>query len=285
MPFEDVPDPAGPNEFKSPDTAISPENQVEEKKLDKVVIFLSTYYGNDEPSRVRSEQALKLLRNAEALGVHAVVAEGGSTNQAFLDALEEFPSVTVIRPKNTTMGPARRAALATAMAEYPDSYYLYCDPEKDSLITAENLEAMAGRLEDGADIVVPRRESMESYPPFQAWIEKRANKRMNQLMDSPGADEDREEDLDLWFGPKMFNDQGADSFLDYQSELDKWDAIIVPVKDAHEKGLNIADSVVQFKYPEDQRTNEEGSREFNQKRFEQYRKILKEAGDPFWKDK
>ena len=123
---------------------------------------------------------------------------------------------------------------------------------------------------------------MESYPKFQEWMEKRANKRAGKLM---ASEKEAEDEMDLWFGPKMFNREGAQYFLNYKGKLDKWDSIIKPVLEAHKDGKRIISVPVDFKYPETQKTQEENSRALKEKRFEQYRKILAELGDEFWIEK
>lgn len=272
-----------PPSLSSNDPFQRDERAQEKKKLAKVVIFTSTFYGDDESSQVRSQLALEFLDNAEAVGVHTVVAEGGSTNQDFLRELrnkERFPNVSVIFPAETAMGSARREALRYAIEHNPDSYYLWSEPEKADLIKPESLEIMLDKLDEGADIVVPKRKNLDNYPHFQSWAEQRANKRANNMMNKTGEGPE----LDLWFGPKMFNRSGADEFLGYQSELDLWDATIIPVITANNSGKVVASAEVDFTYPEEQRIIEQDE-EMSKKRLFQYGKILKEAKDPHWKDK
>src|SRR3989344_5944484 len=85
------------------------------RKLDDVVIFTTTLYKDDKQSRVRQELGLKLLENASALGVRAVVVDGGS-NAEFLDKARQLRGVTILPEiQGATMGAGRRQALDEAL--------------------------------------------------------------------------------------------------------------------------------------------------------------------------
>lgn len=257
-----------------------------EKKFDNLVVFTSTMYGTDPASNVRVRLALQFLERAKELGIKVVVVEGGSTNQEFLQEVTSarFPNLELVRSQTSAMGPKRREGLKTAMEKFPNaSCFLYTEPEKPDLISASNIENMMEALEKGADIVVPERKGgLRNYPRLQTWMENRANKRVNKLT-RPGT-----EKVDMWFGPKMFNRNGALEFLEYNKDgdkLDLWDSVHVPVITADKKDKKIASVPVDFTYPEEQRAMEEGNKEFDKKRLEQYKKILAEAGDTFWQGK
>lgn len=260
------------------------EQKEEVGKFDDLAIFTSTLY-KDESSVVRAALAEKLFENAAELNIKCVTVDGGSSPE-FLDKIKKFKNVQIVSEPTLGMGESRRKALDVAMSLMPaeeNASFLYVDPEKEDLIKEESLEAMIKSLREGrADIVVPARKTMESYPKFQEWIEKRANKKAKKLM---GDEKEIEEAMDLWFGPKMFNREGAEYFLKYKGKLDKWDSIIKPVADAYKDGKRIISVPVDFKYPETQKEQEEENRAFKKKRFEQYRKILAELGDEFWAEK
>ena len=251
-----------------------------------LVLFTTTLYGEDQTSRVRSHLAEQMMANAKELGVRCVVVDGGS-NKEFLDKMKAFENVTVVEDSSLKMGESRRRALQTAVdmtagAEQP-AFFLWTEPEKCDLITADNLRIMVDGLRKGkADVVVPARRDMSSLPKFQAWIEARANKRAKGVAVAGLPPDGEVEILDLWFGPKMFNIEGARYFLDYKGKLDKWDAIIKPVIDAHRGGKKVVSVPVDYIYDRSQKEDEE-TREFKKKRFLQYTTILAELGDKFWK--
>lgn len=263
-------------------------NKIEHKEaapsFKDLTIFTSTFYGTDQTSKVRQNLALKLFENAEKIGVKCVVVDGGS-NEEFLEKARAHRNVELSVRGSLGMGESRREALRVASEELPSAtrkhFFLWVESEKDGLITIENLTKMIESLRGGdSDIVVPEREDMSSLPHFQAWIEQRANKKAMQL-----TDKDVKEIWDLWFGPKMFNEEGLKYFLDYKGELDKWDSIIKPVMNAYKDNKRVVSVPVSFEYDETQKDDEEKNDEFKKKRIAQYSTILAEMGDEFLKRK
>ena len=224
------------------------EGREKEPGFKDLVLFTTTMYGADDVSKVREALAVRFLENAEQLGVRCVVVDGGS-NPKFLEKISTFKNVTVEVDPSLGMGESRREALKKAIAlSGPEDNYLWVEPEKSNLITKESLDAMIGGLRAGqTDIVVPRRRSMESMPKFQAWIERRANQRAGDLMNE-NEQAPSSEALDLWFGPKMFNREGAKFFAEYKGTLDKWDSIIKPVVEAAQAGKRISSVDVDYAY-------------------------------------
>jgi hypothetical protein len=242
-----------------------------------LTIFTTTLYKDDPVSQVRQNLARKFIENTEKLNVKLVIVDGGSSED-FINYVRSKKHVELIIETGAEMGKSRRDALQAAISNYNTPYYFWVEPEKDDLIKPESLAAMiAGLREDKTDIVVPRRSNKASMPRFQAWIEDRANKRANRLMK-----ETPDEILDLWFGPKMFNKEGARYFLNYKGQLDKWDSIIKPVIEAYQDGKRISSADVSYTYDESQKGSEEKDRQMKGKRVQQYTQILAELGDKFY---
>ncbi len=263
--------------YNPPAVETSPEKK-EEYSFDDLTIFTTTFYGTDPVSQTRQKLAEQFLTKANDLGIRSVVVDGGSTPE-FLDWMRQLKNVHVEVEPKLSMGESRRHALHAAREKYKTPFYLWVEPEKSNLLTPETLHAMISGLRSGAaDIIVPSRKSHETMPKFQAWIEKRANFRAHQLM--PGE----HETFDLWFGPKMFNNEGAGFFESYKGTLDKWDSIIKPVVDAYQAGKRISTVEVDYTYDPTQTDTEKDDRIMKRKRFEQYRQILAELGDVFWKE-
>lgn len=263
-----------------------PEQHETEPGFNDLTIFTSTLYKEDESSLVRQELAIKLFENARNLGIKVVVDDGGS-NAYFLEKISQFNNVTIVSDsKNASMGEGRRAALRKAVEDSGNSqnhYYLWVEPEKEGLISPDGLTAILDPLRSNqTDIVVPARKDMSTLPNFQAWIEKRANEAAGKIARPEGIETD-EEVWDLWFGPKAFNATGANYFLNYQSDLDKWDSIIKPVLNAYQDGKRVTTVPVDFRYTEEQKANEDESDEFKKKRVVQYGVILAELGSVLWK--
>lgn len=245
-------------------------------------IYTTTFYGEDATSKVREVLALKLFENAEKLGIRCTVVDGGS-NADFLEKAGKFRNVKIFPQTAKGMGGGRREALRLAAEEFSDPAVDHCffwvEPEKDGLITAENLEKMTEPLRgDEIGIVVPARkeEGIDTLPDFQARIEQRANREAARSAGRYISKEDIKDVWDLWFGPKMFNRKGLQYFLEYKGELDKWDSIIKPVINAYKAGIGIASVPVDYEYDESQRADEDGNRVMQEKRVFQYHKILGE---------
>lgn len=255
---------------------------------DEIALFTTTLYKDDATSKVRQELALRLFENARELGIRCVVVDGGS-NPEFLSRASTFDNVKLITMKTGTMGDSRREALHEALA-LKTSNVMWIEPEKDALVTSENMEKILTPFRKGeADIVVPERteKSFRSLPKLQSWIEKRANRRASDILNDTDKTEHANIDRawDLWFGPKAMNHTGARYFETYKGTLDKWDAIIKPVQDAFRDGKKIASVPVNYTYDETQKENEEHDRVMKLKRIDQYISILKEMGDTFWQEK
>lgn len=269
--------------MKPEQSIINPENksleQREKEKFPDLTIFTTTYYGADETSNFREKMAENFLANTAALNIKCIVIDGGS-NQNFLKKIEFFKNVQIEIDPTLKTGESRRRALEVARNKCDTPYFLWTEPEKTNLITEESINKMIGLLRDGqADIVVPKRRSKDSLPKLQAWTESRAAKRTAKIMGAQA-----EEELDLWFGPKMFNRESAKYFLDYQGKLDKWDSIIVPVINAYKDGKRVSSVIIDYVHPPEQTAGETADREIKKKRVEQYVKILAEF-DPYWKKK
>jgi hypothetical protein len=255
----------------------------EQEQFSDLTIFTTTFYKKDDVSQVREKLAENFLKNAQDLGIKCVVVDGGS-NEEFLKKVEGLNNVELVVDPSLKMGESRREALRVAMEKFNTPYFLWSEPEKDGLINSDSLEAMIeGLRKKQTDIVVPKRTTKDSMPEFQAWIESRANKRAGGLTSKES--EKVKEILDLWFGPKMFNREGAEFFINYRGKLDKWDSIIKPVLDAYKAGKRIDPVEVKYTYDPSQTMAEENDKEMKRKRIDQYSAILAELGDKFWIDK
>lgn len=246
------------------------------KQFTDLSIYTTTLYRKDEISKIRQKLAERFLKNADNLGIKCVVVDGGS-NKKFLEKISSYQNVELVINNNLKMGASRREALRVAMNKSDIPYFLWTEPEKHNLIKQNLLtEMMEALRQNETDIVVPRRLSKKSYPKLQAWIETKANKRAKELM---GDEFVLEGELDMWFGPKMFNRAGAQFFLNYKGRLDKWDAIIKPVIEAYRAGKRISSVDIDYQHDVSQSFIETGDKMMEKKRLEQYMMILSELED------
>jgi len=267
------------------------ERKESEPKFKDLMIVTSTLFKDaSEPvTKARMEIALKFFQKARDLQIRCAVLDSGS-DPGFIVELKKFDNVEVKIDAQIGMGPSRREALQMALKHEEIPFFLHTDPEKDDLINEQSLERMIAQLRGNqADIVVANRIGLidkdskvsRSMTKLQRWFEIRANKRANKILfgDTEGSQ------VDIWFGAKMFNRDGAKYFADYKSRLDKWDSMVKPIFDAHRDNKRVAAVDVDYSYDESQRKSEENSREISQKRLDQYKLILAALEDPYWKDK
>ncbi|MEI8361408.1 MAG: glycosyltransferase [bacterium] len=255
----------------------------EKSNFSDLIIYTTTLYKSDEMSAMREKLALSFFKKIEKLNIKCVVVDGGS-NVVFLENLQQISNLKIISDNSQSMGGSRRLALDEALKTAEAKYFLWVEPEKDDLISEESLSRLIDDLRNNnTDVVVAKREALESMPKLQAWLEDRANKR---AMETAGVTvSEAKEVWDLWFGPKMFNREAAKYFMASKSSLDKWDTIIKPVIEAFQDGKKIANIVVDYKYDITQKSSEENSDNIKRKRLTQYVNILAELGDNYWKDK
>lgn len=160
------------------------DSGLEKSQYDDFVAFTSTFYKDDVEWRVRSEAFFEMIENAQKLGIHVVVGDGGSGND-FLERVSTYSNVTLLNSgkwwqnSDLTMAGERRFSGKKAMELFPNvSYFLWLEPEKAELIKEKSINAILSPLRDEtADIVVPSRISKETLPAQQRAVENRANKR------------------------------------------------------------------------------------------------------------
>ncbi len=118
---------------------------------------------------------------------------------------------------------------------------------------------------DRADIVIPRRRSLSSYPAKQQLTEREGNEFYEQLTRLP---------FDAVWGTHTSNKKAVQVFLDYEnanfpSKIDKWDSIIVPIIDMPKAGIRMESVEVDYECPKEQRLAEDINPDSVAKRYEQ----------------
>jgi hypothetical protein len=176
----------------------------------------------------------------------------------------------------------------------PKGILAWMELEKLSYLRDENiLRAGLPIVRGEADIVVPKRNRVlfqDSYPPFQVASEDRGNRMFNTLLRRVGLRDQEDEDLDVWFGPKLFindpkivehfmlkynfNKRGLD--IDHDIEPELWaNAIFLPIVNALRAGLRIQSVEVPFEYPPKQKAIETNNADMVKKRNTQLRAIIR----------
>lgn len=254
------------------------------------VIVSSTYYGNDQESALRRELAEEAFDRASRLGYEIVVVDG-SPDTGFRKTLEKMSHrMYVLEQKERGMGPSRRQAFAEAYKaadELEMAAIAWTEPEKVDYI--DEIEKTAEPILSGrADMVVPRRMSMDSYPTAQQHAEKFGNDSFNILLSEYTGGQH----FDVWFGPRTWHRDQSGLFIDYNPNLtarliadrkgagfrpfnsvfeivDLWDAHHMPVAGALIQGRRVVPVDVDYTHPEAQTAFEEGNPERHRKMIQQ----------------
>ncbi|MBS3162660.1 hypothetical protein J4467_01940 [Candidatus Woesearchaeota archaeon] len=184
--------------------------------VSKVVVTGATLYGIHTHSDFRRQLlALNSIKYLVHGGYQVVIVDGGSI-KSFLNSAWTL-GAKVFRQGESGFGNGKREAVARAF-ETEKEIIALIDLEKFSY--ARTLDVTIEEIGKGADLVIPRRVSLESYSEFQRDIEMAGNAYWKLLT---------ERDLDVWFGQRTFKRELAVFFLDYGG--DNWDAIFVPLID------------------------------------------------------
>jgi hypothetical protein len=240
---------------------------------DKVVIATTTFYNPDsEIDRHRAENARNAIRTAGQEGYGVIVVDGGSPEEL----LKEFEDLGAKVHAQTAegMGGSRRQVLRLAYDTGKD-IIAWTEPEKESYIP-EIQKTARPILEDKADIVIPRREGLYSYPTAQQNAEPLGNAFWKALTGN---------DLDMWFGPRTWRRDVSHFFLDYEGTYgDKWDSIFIPVMDAIIDGKRVAEVNVAYTHPKMQTELEDSNIQFYFKRLEQLQNLM-HALETHWNER
>lgn len=262
------------------------------EKLSNLIVYTGVYYQEDATYRARSKTWFETFDNAQRLGIRVVVRNDGGLPPEMLEKIKAYENITIVdKTGPSTLGNGRRETLQKALeiaegSEIEDPVFVWIEPEKSDFLTEKTLLPLIAEVRAGNNIVVAERneEAWKQLPPFQRWVEKRANARANQIVqDEIGINPK----LDFWFAPKAFDKIGAEEFLAYnpnKDRLDLWDSIMVPVIEAIKKGKKVKGLPVDFLYNKIQidAESDETNRDIKIKRIEQYSQILKELGDKKW---
>ena len=262
-------------------------------ELNNLIVYTGVYYQDDATYRARSKTWFETFDNAQKLGIKIVVRNDGGLPPEMLERIKAYKNITIVeKTAPNTLGGGRREALQKCLEiaeanEIKDPVFVWIEPEKSDFLTEKTLLPLIKEVRAGNNIVVAAREekAWQQLPPFQRWMEKRANKRANELVAK--ATEGDNPNLDFWFAPKAFDKSGAEEFLTYNSNkdrLDLWDSIMVPIIEAIRSGKKVKSLPVDFLYNQLQidAESDESNREIKIKRIEQYAQILKELGDSKW---
>lgn len=226
----------------------------------RVVVATITRY--ERGGEIRAHLAKLTILKAGRLGFPIVIVDGGSPP----GLLHEFANLgaNVFSSPNLGMGASYRqslekaAGLASTLGE--DCVYFLTQAEKYSFIRKipRLVQAMT---QTGADLVIPKRRSLASYPPEQAHMERMSNLAFHYLTG---------QDLDICTGTRLIAPTALNHFQGYAGDYgDRWESIHVPVFRCLAAGLKVVGVPVDYHHPPAQTREEIGNMTFFQKRVDQ----------------
>ncbi|QQG40430.1 MAG: hypothetical protein HYV37_02555 [Candidatus Levyibacteriota bacterium] len=250
----------------------------------EIAIATNTYYPRWYKGRVRSikhidkirgDLAIKFFEEAKKRG-YCVVAVDGRSSKTFQKEIKNIENIIFIRRRSAKRSPAKRQAIKIAIKQDGIKIIVLTETEKVSLVTSCIPILVKPILEGKADIVVPKRDDKlfaSTYPSYMYESEVEGNKIYNEILRVHGFLNNSDEDLDMFFGPRVFrNDQKIISLFmkkyslssmqssftkdffdveDYSNTL--YFSIVLGLK----KHFQIKSITVPFTYPKIQKENEE----------------------------
>jgi glycosyltransferase involved in cell wall biosynthesis len=236
----------------------------------KVAIATTTFYKDTLADKNRSTLALNLAQEAKKEGYELIVVDGGSSDE-FLENLRST-GAHLFKENKGGMGVGRRQAIREALTSQKP-VLAWVEPEKGPYIS-QIAKTARPILMGEADLVVPRRESLDSYPTAQRYGEPLGNTALKNLTGL---------DIDYFFGPKTWHNQMTPYFLNYDGKPygDLWDSILFPLFNMARDNRRIKSIDVVYEHPSVQKTDEDNDFSFYVKRIKQLDNLIGNAAD-YW---
>ncbi len=207
-------------------------------------------------------QFIKTCEEAETVGIPiaCVYAAPSKITPDVAEMLRDYGAIPILQDK-PGMGASRRETLQYGLST-PAKVIIWIEPEKYPLVSL--LEPVIAMVNGGYDLVVPRRESLDSYPAYQQYSEYSANWTLANITGRY--------DLDLMFGPRVLSRTAAELFSSYigkTPEKDNWEVIFIPVLQAIHYGMKVGFCPVKYVHPPEQTKREELDAVIDRKRDQQ----------------
>jgi hypothetical protein len=228
-----------------------------------IIIATTTFYNCENPAdKLRSELSFQTFSEIKKKGFGLIIIDSGSSKE-HIHKMQGMNLNFVLQDKKG-MGVERRQVIAEAQKQ--GSIIVWMEPEKCPFV--QYIEYLAQELIDQkAEIIVPKRTSLASYPLFQQKTEETLNLFYKNITGI---------DLDICFGPKIFTKEAADYFLKYDGSFgDRWESVFIPVYLALKDNKKVISSIVNYVHPEVQTVFEAGNKDFDLKRIDQLNDLCK----------
>lgn len=265
-----------------------------------IAIAVASYYptwyrgklkGIKNTDKIRGDLALEFVGKAKEKGFRLVVSDGGSS-KTFKQELSRINGIKVLKRKSPKRSPAKRQAIKACSQIEGVKVIVLTEPEKVSLIEDCLDDLVKPILENKADIVIPKRNFKLfelSYPNYMVESEKQGNFLYNQMLRESGLLNRGAEDLDLFFGPRLFKNNSSITSLFMKKfkfnikgisdqgffDVEEYsDASYFPIVLAFRKKLKVLSITVPFTYPKIQKENEDKG---DKKKFLEKRKLQRQS--------
>lgn len=228
---------------------------------ERIVLVTATKYSSASIDLNRYQCAIQTVQSAVASGIECVVIDASDDNTRHHFSLA---GARVFEEQDKGMGAGRRQGIRAAYDTHRP-VIAWAEPEKFSYVPF--LPSTASPIVQGrADLVVPARVSLQSYPTAQAYAELLGNLVWHQITGVP---------LDMWFGPRTWSRESSRYFLEYDGKYgDLWDSLHVPVLDAIIDGRRVVSVSVDYEHPPVQKRDEENDPLFSVKRLAQLNNLV-----------
>lgn len=233
--------------------------------MTQAVVAIMTYITYDTAwERVRTNCMLKTIEEVKKRGHALVIVDGGSPPQ-FVNTMEEL-GVQVSAQEVPSMGNGIRQALRQACTIATDGQAIvWVEPEKYPLVSILG-PAIQQFTDEQLDLIMFRRQSLDSYPPEQAMAYQMialATKYLTGI------------DSDFGWGPMILSKRAVEYFLNYESDYgDRWDSIHCPKLKIIKEGLPWKIVPIDYRHPPEMTAAEKGMVLFL-KRIEQMGQLVR----------
>jgi hypothetical protein len=256
--------------------------------------------------KVRGDLALEMVSEAKSRNYQVAIVDSGAS-PAFSQKLGGFEILTFQEEKGGMSTGRQQGFREASLLKYTDhtkqkfvEAICWLEPEKISIISDCLPKAIEPILLGQADVVIPKRsnnEFEETYPDYQVKYERDGNRLWNGMLRKFGILGHDQEDLDVWFGPRMFRntpeitqifltkykyEKSQDTSKSFQNAYKPSrysNATFFPVIVALFEKLRVISVEVPYRHPSNQTKIEKDSDGFRKKRADQQREIIRTCSD------
>lgn len=225
--------------------------------------------------KIRGDLILYAVQFAAGVGYNVVIVDSKSP-KTFVSRLKKIQGVKLFTSRVPKRSPNRRKAIFAASKIEGVKAIVMTELEKVTLITDCMVEIVHPIIHEEADLVIPKRDIVlfkKTYPYYMFESEVEGNLLYNEELRANGLLSVHEEDLDVFFGARVFkNDPKLLHLLLSHYEAHPFDTItqhrlfdleeysnsqFFPVVKALMKKKSVKSVTVPFVYPEKQKENED----------------------------